>query len=160
MNITLYNNKAENIRVDKSEYLDNALQLTGSLREGTSLTSPSILIEKTDLNLFSYNYVYIQDFNRYYFITDIISENTYLWRINCKVDVLMSFKTQILAIQNPYISRSASQYDLNIGDDQLYLKNNVNVVVTPYSNDLFRPKAQQTGFNYVLSVMNNQEVSE
>lgn len=44
----------------------------------------------------AYNYCYIPDFDRYYFISNITSVRTNLWRIDCSVDVLMSYQAEIL----------------------------------------------------------------
>ena len=92
MDITLYTNSSERQAITKT--LSTGYQLTGSLRNESSVINPSILIEID--NPSSYNYAYISEFNRYYFITDIISVRTNLWRINMSVDVLMSFASDIL----------------------------------------------------------------
>ena len=54
-----------------------------------------------------YNYAYVQDFKRYYYITDWVFVSG-LWRAALTVDVLASYKTDILA-SNQYVSRSASR---------------------------------------------------
>lgn len=92
MEIALYTTGSERQAVRKT--LENELELTGALRGESSVINPSFLIEIS--NPSQYNYCYIPDFNRYYFITDITSVRTGLWRIDCAVDVLMSFQTQIL----------------------------------------------------------------
>lgn len=74
--------------------LQDSIELTGALRGESSVIHPSFTIEMT--NPSQYNYCYIPDFNRYYFITNITSVRTDIWRIDCNVDVLMSFQTQIL----------------------------------------------------------------
>ena len=92
MEIVLYINGSERQAVRKN--LQSAYELTGALRGESSVINPSFLIETS--NPSQYNYCYIPSFNRYYFITDIISVRNNIWRINCDVDVLMSFKTEIL----------------------------------------------------------------
>ena len=92
MDIVLYVNTSERQAINKT--IGSGLTLTGSLRGESSVISPSFLIENT--NPSGYNYCYIAEFGRYYFITDITSVRTNIWRIDCAVDVLMSFKTQIL----------------------------------------------------------------
>lgn len=92
MDIVLYVNNSERQAINKT--LTNGLTLTGSLRNESSVINPTILIETT--NPSSYNYAYIPEFGRYYFITDMVSVRTNLWRMSLSVDVLMSFKTQIL----------------------------------------------------------------
>jgi hypothetical protein len=71
---------------------DNVI-FSGSLRGESSVVNPSFIVE-TD-NPSQYNYCFIPDFNRYYFISNITNIRTNLWRIDCNVDVLMSFQTQI-----------------------------------------------------------------
>lgn len=106
MQITLYNNNSERQAIAKS--LTNGYPLTGSLRNESSVINPIILVEMS--NPSSYNYAYIPDFGRYYFITDMISVRTNLWRISMSVDVLMSFKNQILNL-DVIVS------DLSIGEE-------------------------------------------
>lgn len=80
----------EQIRVDKSGYLTQVAQLTGNLREPSDLINPSITIEYTGLP--GANYAYISGFGRYYFITNITSIATNLWRLDMHEDVLMTFR--------------------------------------------------------------------
>ena len=92
MDIVLYVCSSERQAINKT--LSSGDTLTGSLRGESSIINPSFLIEHS--NPSSFNYCYISDFGRYYFITNITSVRTGIWRIDCSVDVLMSFKTQIL----------------------------------------------------------------
>lgn len=94
MEIVLYQNSSERQAVNKT--ISNGITLTGSLRNETSVINPQILVEIT--NPSQYNYAYIPEFGRYYFINNMVSYRTNLWRIDMAVDVLMSFKTQILAL--------------------------------------------------------------
>ena len=94
MDITLYVCSSERQAINK--ILDTETLLTGSLRGESSIINPSFLIEYT--NPSGFNYCYIPEFGRYYFITNITSVRTGIWRIDCSVDVLMSFKNQILSL--------------------------------------------------------------
>lgn len=91
MNLSLFVNNSEKNKLDKS--LSNELKFNGKLREESSVVNPSIMIQAT--NPSSYNYAYIPEFNRYYFITDMVSIRTGIWEISMHVDVLMSFKDSI-----------------------------------------------------------------
>lgn len=92
MEIVLYITGSERQAIRKA--LQNELELIGSLRGESSVINPSFLIEID--NPSQYNYCFIPEFNRYYFITNITSVRTRIWRIDCNVDVLMSFQAQIL----------------------------------------------------------------
>lgn len=92
MNIRLCTNNSEKNKINK--VLTDGITLSGSLRNETNIVNPSIVI--TIDNPTVYNYAYIEEFKRYYFITDYISIRTGLWQINLKSDVLMSFKDKIL----------------------------------------------------------------
>lgn len=95
MDITLYVNSSERQAINKS--LSNGAVLTGVLRGESSVISPTFTIEHA--NPSGFNYCYIPDFGRYYFITNITSVRNSIWRIDCSVDVLMSFKDAILALE-------------------------------------------------------------
>lgn len=65
------------------------------LKQDTNRLNPTILIY-SDLSLEIMNYCYIDEFNRYYFIDRIEQVRKNLYRIHCKVDVLESYKLEIL----------------------------------------------------------------
>ena len=65
------------------------------LKQDTNRLNPSILIY-SDLSLEIMNYCYIDEFSRYYFIDKIEQVRKNLYRIHCKVDVLESYKLEIL----------------------------------------------------------------
>lgn len=96
MQINLFTCTAERNRVNKSDYISNRFVLEGSFRSATSALNIEIDIEKTNPLLYNYNYMYIEEFGRYYFIDEIISLRTNIWTIKATVDVLMSFKKDIL----------------------------------------------------------------
>lgn len=76
--------------------------INGVLREGCSLITPTISFEfatdfspmSNSLNL-KFNYAYVAKFARYYWITDWTYEGG-LWHATMKVDVLASFRPEIL----------------------------------------------------------------
>ena len=90
--ISLFKTASENNRVVKT--LTDEKQLSGELRNQTSVLNPSIRIESSD-NISTYNYAYIPEFGRYYYIADITSVRTNCWTISLRCDVLMSYKDEI-----------------------------------------------------------------
>ena len=120
VSIKLYKNTTENNRVDKSSYLSDltAKTVTGSFRTPVDILNPTVLIDLSITDATKYNYMYIADFKRYYFITGITlkSGSTYsaqessdLFEISGHVDVLYSYKTKILA-NNALIARQENRF--------------------------------------------------
>ena len=93
MDIIFYNTSSERNALNK--VLREGATLHGTFRDECSVSDPEFIIE-SDTNFTNYNYVYIPEFSRYYFITEITSVRTLVWRISLHVDVLMSFKDYIL----------------------------------------------------------------
>ena len=93
MRITLYKNHSERICLTK--VIDGVLILNGTLRSETSIKTPIVTIAGNETIPF-YNYAFIEEFNRYYYITDIRSIRNGVWEISFLCDVLMSFKSDIL----------------------------------------------------------------
>lgn len=93
MNIQLCKNTSEKNKINKN--ITSGITLSGSLRNESNVVNPSIIINIDNPTI--YNYAYIPEFNRYYFITNYISLRTGMWQINLKSDVLMSFKDSILS---------------------------------------------------------------
>lgn len=91
MEITLCVNTSEKNKIGKN--LTSINVFSGTLREETSVISPVVLMELE--NPSGYNYAYIPEFGRYYFIRDMVSVRNGLWRVSMQVDVLESFNNYI-----------------------------------------------------------------
>lgn len=113
MQISLFTYTKEKERVNKTDYLTNRFPLNGYLKNETSVKEPVILIEKTNPTLYDYNYLYIEDFKRYYFITGIKQIRSNLWEISAKCDVLYSFMNDILA-NKCIIDKAENSPDANL----------------------------------------------
>lgn len=133
MNIILYKNNSPNNYVTKQ--LAGALTLNGSLRDESSVIDPVIMIEAN--NLSTYNYLYISQFSRFYFIRNVESVRTNLWRITCHVDVLNTYRSQIRS-HMAIISKTASSddSDLFIDDGDWYCENRKFNQIFTYPNGL------------------------
>lgn len=116
MQIKFYYNSSEKNKIGKS--LSKELTMDGNLRDECSVISPTILVEHS--NLSNYNYAYIPEFKRYYFITEITSVRNNLWRISLKVDVLESFKSDILNL-SCIVDKQQNQSYSNYIDDGSYI---------------------------------------
>ena len=130
MNITFYKNSSEKNKIGKS--ISNKLTLSGNLRDECSITSPSILVEST--SLVNYNYCYIPEFKRYYFISDIVSVRNNLWRVSLKCDVLESFKSDILKLSCIVDKQQNQSYSNNIDDGSYINRADSFVEIANYQN--------------------------
>lgn len=82
------------------------------LKDDCAITAPVIT-----LSVFTdYNYCYIPQFKRYYFVTGCIVGTHGIYTYTLAVDVLATYKSEILS-QTTYVKRSASNYDLMLTDD-------------------------------------------
>lgn len=113
MTITFYKNTSENNALYKS--LTEITTVTGVLKEQSSMIDPIIIFENIDSYIGQINYVYIAEFNRYYFITNIESVHNNLWRVSMHVDVLYTYRDKIKS-NSAIIERNEIEYDLKLND--------------------------------------------
>lgn len=93
IHLKLYKNTADRIRLNKGAYLTDDASFTGEFRGTVNIEKPVISFSITDL--FNYNYAYIQELNRYYFIDTFDIEREGLVTLYMSEDYLMSHKTEI-----------------------------------------------------------------
>lgn len=131
----MYNNEPMN-KISKSP--QSLFSLEGNLRDESSIVDPEILVEYA--SPIAANYAYIPSFNRYYYISDITSVRTNLWRIKMHTDVLKTFSEGILS--SPAIfKKSSSSYNLYINDPDYKCQ----------QNDVIITKEFPSGFNLEAS---------
>ena len=63
-----------------------------NLKRNTSIQAPVFILSGFDP---SYNFVYVPDWGRYYFIEDVVLGNTNLFEVHCRFDALASYKASI-----------------------------------------------------------------
>ncbi len=102
MIIKLYKTLDNNNVINKE--LIGGVEFDIKLKENTNVIEPIIILSSSNL-LVDFNYAYIPNLNRYYFIKDISinSKNVYVIYLEC--DVLESFKDDILN-SYAYITKS------------------------------------------------------
>lgn len=112
MEILLYNNLSEKNKIGKTLSLYRTL--SGTIKEPSSIINPEITIELD--SPVGFNYCYIPEYNRYYFVDDIIIIHNDIYKMRLSVDVLESFSAQIKA-QNVIIDKNTFDYDKYLPDD-------------------------------------------
>ena len=95
--------------------LNTGVLSTISIKESCSVENPTILLKAASPPL--YNYFYLPDFGRYYFVTTrTFTEG--LWNISGEVDPLASHRAVIMA-NSGYCMYSASRYNNKIMDSRI-----------------------------------------
>lgn len=144
MNIKFYTNLSEKNAVNKNiTLLDD---FTGTLREESSVIDPVITFTSLS-NLSACNYAYIPEFGRYYFVDNITCVRNNYYQVSMHVDVLMTYKDQILA-NNAIIERNETQFDLKINDGLFKTQQNPRIAQFEFPNGF-------TNWDFVLAVAGN-----
>lgn len=115
MTIELYVNNSEAIVVDKN--ITPLRTVSGTLRTPSSILSPVILIDG-DVEIAKANYLWISEFERFYFVGDIVSTVNGLWELSCHVDVLSTYKNKLRTL-SAILARQENVYNLYLEDDRL-----------------------------------------
>lgn len=93
--LKLYECSAPNNELHKDKWLSNEKVISPYVpKDNNSISNPHIIIHTFE-GLIAYNYCYIDDYQRYYFIEDMILLPQGQVELVCKVDVLYSFKNSI-----------------------------------------------------------------
>lgn len=146
MNIIFYETVSPENVIDKA--LTDATTKTGNLLEDTDIIRPSI---EFNFNPVGFNYAYIADFERFYYVRSIVNTGASTWRVDLEVDPLMSFKEQIKS--SPCIAaKSSSVYNLYLNDPNYKC----------YQDDVILMQNFPTGFDdqnprFVLTVLGDKE---
>lgn len=148
MTITLYYNSSPPNFVNKT--IVEVESMEGTLRSPTSIIDPVVILERN--SPMGFNYVYIPEFRRYYYVSGISSESNNLIAVAMHVDVLMTFKTEI-ANMNAIVKRQENQYNLYLDDGIFKAYQNPKHKLIKFPNGF-------TEFSYILALAGNGEQTE
>lgn len=149
--IKLQNNDSEPYRINKN--LTDVEEEQATLKASCSITNPVFLLSLP--NLPTFNYVTVEQFERSYFVQEIISVNNNIWEVRCAVDVLQSFKEEILN-NTAIIKRQENDWNLFYNDSSFRCYQNPHIVLKEFPNG-FTPDSS----SYILAVAGGvEEVTE
>lgn len=157
MEIILYTNDSDNKVVNKS--ISELKRTQASLLEPTDHVNPSITVERDAISQLA-NYLFIEEFGRYYYIEDIIFETNSRLRYNCHVDVLMTYKFQI-GESTQIITRSSDPavYNSYLNDGMFQAQSNMQIQQKILKVDKFNTRLSTTDegtANYILTTVNGK----
>lgn len=144
MTLKLYYNKSEKNKVGKT--LELVATYTGALRPGATIVDPviTVQVDQSATNIVQCNYLYIEEFKRYYFINEIKSDRNTLWELHCHVDVLDTYN-DYFKVLNALVDRRTNGSDY-IADGAL------DTFVNPYIQTIQFPNGF-TAKEYLLTVI-------
>lgn len=144
MKLYLYRTSSEHNRLEK--VLESETRITGAFRDEVDLINPVLELSYADTPL--YNYAYLPEIERYYFIEKVDAVRAGIWRVRLHIDVLMSYKEAIKELDvvvassqsNPYYNGYIEGYDVRTDSETKFFINNFNedgefVLVALYGKD-------------------------
>ena len=142
MEIRLYQNMSEAERATKT--LQNELILNGEANTDLSLLHPTFILELD--NLPNYNYIYVPEFGRYYFIGEPINIGGNTWQVPCEEDYLSSWWNSVKE-NTAVIARQEQKYNLYLNDPEWKVYTNKQVLTRDF------PSGFLDSGNYFLTVV-------
>lgn len=112
MQITLYENFAKKDNSTLRPSIGGTV-IDCFLKNSTSITNPTFV-----LTVENFNITYVKWNNRFYFVSNITSLKNGVIEINCKIDVLATYKMDILSTTS-YVEYSSSKYNSMILDERI-----------------------------------------
>ena len=156
MTIELYKNLSEPNIVNKNITL--LATASGALRDGTSILSPTIRLEY-DSTVQAINYVYIVEFERFYFVGDIASVRSGLWDLACHVDVLSTYKNQLYNL-SAVIARQEKSYNLYLEDDRLLTTCRRRYSTIAFPNRVTPARGNSDSPSFILTCAGGAEIQQ
>ena len=153
MNIFFYTSSAEPNSFPK--VLGSAIRYQGELRDECDILNPVLTIEGLNPDT-TFNYCYIPDFKRYYFIKESSVVRTGLIQFKLHVDVLQSWSKEILELE-AIISRNEYDFNNHLEDTRIPAwSNNLSSYKEPtkITGNISMPNLSNELYNIVLTVAN------
>ena len=106
-----------------------------------SIHTPTISLQLDSFtDVINFNYIYIPELRRYYYVVDSTIREDGFVQLQCKVDVLKSFKNDILA-STQYIDRQQNKCTYQLPDGMYNIKSNRNLTIKNFGNVIIEPNA-------------------
>ena len=152
MTVKLWKTFSKRLNSTKRPSDPAAAELTCRLKDNTSVHDPVLEIATND---FGYEYVYISDFGKYYFVRDVVSKAYGLCDYHLTEDVLATYKTPIGQTQ-AHILYSSSGGDISIIDPRIAVSNQ-RLIYMHGGTNAYQVFPSSNNY-YILSVYNDHNV--
>ena len=131
MLMKLYTTKTPNNTIGK--VLENETEYNIKFKSQADRTKPVVVLMSE--TMIDFNYAYIPDFNRYYFIESIEVTPNKIYNISLRCDVLESFKNDILA-SSGFVNQQTTPNKYYNSDYQTEIKKEVDVIKSNVTLDI------------------------
>lgn len=155
MNVTFlqFSKKVNSTKTPTAEDLAAGVKLTNVvLKESTNIDNPTLIIDGTSQNLYAYNYLYIHEWGRYYFIDTCDLRHNEIFTCKCSLDDLATYKSQIQAT-TAFVAYSSSDYSALLNDNRVAMLTDVDIV------DASDASIFTTSPSYLLSVVGEDGIN-
>lgn len=116
VNIDFYNYQGEKVVINKP--IENPTRIIGLFVQPFDFLNPDVKLRFS--GNFNFNYCFIHELNKYYFVDSVEIEGTNVFKISLSLDVLKTYETEILNSSalivsrengaNPYLSTRENIY--------------------------------------------------
>lgn len=143
--VVLYNYDCSPNTIGKSARIVGTY--TGVFREAVSISSPTFTIERN--SPLGFNYVYIEAFDRFYYVSGVSADSHNLITISCAVDVLETAGINVKDFE-AIIKRQEFSYNLYLDDGIFKAYQNTKHKIIGFPNPF-------SDFSYILGIAGNSD---
>lgn len=115
LNVVFYKTTTDRNYLTKN--LSSSYKTVVTPKDDVSVSTPIFFLSYNE-DLIPYNYVYVVELNRYYYIDEFILNSSATMSIRCSIDVLMTYAIYIKSI-NGFIERQEFKYNRYFVDTEL-----------------------------------------
>ena len=133
--INFYSNNEETIVVNKTLSATPPLTLTANMKYGLDLLKPILIVSTTLSEVSQYNYVYIPELSRYYYVVGYKGVSNVLVEITLECDLLMSWKDEFI-LSDCTIERNETRGNVYVSDSLYPIECRTQTVTKKFPNAL------------------------
>lgn len=138
MTIKTYRFLGDSRKIDKTLTLVKTYS-NADIVGNMDIQSPIISLQLDSFtDVINFNYIYIPELRRYYYVDNSTIREDGFVQLQCKVDVLKSFKTDILA-STQYVERQEHKCSYQVPDNGYTIKSNRNLTIKNFGSEIINP---------------------
>lgn len=139
INIDLYKFNGDSRKVDKSLTLVHQFH-SAEIVNDLDLIDPTIILDLNGYIDLGFNYLFITELGRYYFVKKITLLDNGFVQISCHVDVLKTYSADILRSEQ-YVVRQQHKCGYQLPDNLYNIKSNRNLTIKNFGDEIIVPNS-------------------